>query len=311
MIQPGTQQIAGPVRPVTSAQPTFRRKLSVSQLIIGGVMLLLSIVTIYPFWYCFVYSFSSAEQAAITNVVFWPVGFTFDNYLTVFRMDMIYTSALISVYRTVGGVLYSSIITGLASYAISKRAMPGNRAIALFLIIPMYVSGGLLPYYVTIAQLGLFNNLLVYILPHGFWAFNMLLMRTYFDTIPPDLEESARIDGASELTIFLRIILPLSLPIFAVIAMFNGVWQWNSWFDAQLFVTKFDLRPLQNILQSLIRENTADLVMLMQGRIQERTVSAETIRMTTLIVTTLPIVFIYPFFQKHFIRGIMIGAVKA
>jgi putative aldouronate transport system permease protein len=295
----------------TSSRPRFGKKISLGQLIIGLIMLILSIITVYPFWYCFVYSFSSAEQAAITNVVLWPVGFNFDNYLTVFRMDMIYTSAAISIYRTVGGVLYSSIITGLASYAISKRDMPGNRFFAMLLIIPMYLSGGLLPYYVTIAQLGLFNNLLVYILPHGFWAFNMLLMRTYFDTIPPDLEESARIDGASELTIFFRIIFPLSLPIFAVIAMFNGVWQWNSWFDAQLFMTKFELRPLQNVLQSLIRENTADLVMLMQGRIQERTVSAETIRMTTLIVTTLPIVFIYPFFQKHFIRGIMIGAVKA
>ena len=247
----------------------------------------------------------------MTNVVLWPVGFTLDNYATVFKMDIIYTSTLISIFRTVGGVIYTSIITGLASYAISKRAMPGNRAIALFLIIPMYVSGGLLPYYVTISQLHLFNNLLVYILPHGFWAFNMLLMRTYFDTIPPELEESARLDGASELTIFLKIIVPLSMPIFAVIAMFSGVWQWNSWFDASLFVTKFELRPLQNVLQSLIQENTADLVMLMQGRIQERTVSAETIRMTTLIVTTLPIVFIYPFFQKYFIRGIMIGAVKA
>jgi putative aldouronate transport system permease protein len=288
-----------------------RRKISVSQIVFGVIMGAIAIVTIYPFWYCFVYSFSSAEQAAMTNVVLWPVGFTLDNYATVFKMDMIYRSALISIFRTVGGVLYSSVITGLASYAISKKGMPGNRAIALFLIIPMYVSGGLLPYYVTISQLGLFNNLLVYILPHGFWAFNMLLMRTYFDTIPPDLEESAHIDGASELTIFLKIIVPLSLPIFAVVAMFNGVWQWNSWFDAQLFMTKFDLRPLQNVLQSLIQENTADLVMLMQGRIQERTVSAETIRMTTLIVTTLPIVFIYPFFQKHFIRGIMIGAVKA
>lgn len=288
-----------------------RKKLSTSQILFGAIMTLIAIITVYPFWYCFVYSFSSAEQAAMTNVVLWPVGFTLDNYVTVFKMDMIYRSALISVYRTVGGVIYSSIITGLASYAISKREMPGNRAIALFLIIPMYVSGGLLPYYVTIAQLGLFNNLLVYILPHGYWAFNMLLMRTYFDTIPPEMEDSARIDGANELTIFLRIIVPLSMPIFAVIAMFNGVWQWNSWFDAQLFVTKFDLRPLQNILQSLIRENTADLIMLMQGRIQERTVSAETIRMTTLIVTTLPIVFIYPFFQKYFIRGIMIGAVKA
>jgi putative aldouronate transport system permease protein len=288
-----------------------RIKFSSSQIIFGLIMLLIAIVTVYPFWYCFVYSFSSAEQAAMTNVVLWPVGFNFDNYGTVFRMDMIYTSALISVYRTVGGVLYSSVITGLASYAISKRGMPGNRAISLLLIIPMYVSGGLLPYYVNIAQLGLFNNLLVYILPNGFWAFNMLLMRTYFDTIPTDLEDSARIDGASDLTIFLRIVVPLSMPIFAVIAMFNGVWQWNSWFDATLFVTKANLHPLQNILQDLIQENTADLVMLMQGRIQERTVSAETIRMTTLIVTTLPIVFIYPFFQKYFIRGIMIGAVKA
>jgi len=295
----------------STLKPRTRKKFSPSQFIFGLVMLLISIVTIYPFWYCFVYSFSSAEQAAMTNVVLWPVGFTLDNYATVFKMDIIYTSTLISIFRTVGGVLYTSIITGLASYAISKRAMPGNRAIALFLIIPMYISGGLLPYYVTISQLHLFNNLLVYILPHGFWAFNMLLMRTYFDTIPPELEESARLDGASELTIFLKIIVPLSMPIFAVIAMFSGVWQWNSWFDASLFVTKFELRPLQNVLQSLIQENTADLVMLMQGRIQERTVSAETIRMTTLIVTTLPIVFIYPFFQKYFIRGIMIGAVKA
>lgn len=288
-----------------------RRRFSVSQLVFGAIMLVIAIVTIYPFWYCFVYSFSSAERAAMTNVVLWPVGFNFDNYLTVFKMDIIYTSTLISIYRTVGGVLYSTVITGLASYAISKRDMPFNRVIALFLIIPMYISGGLLPYYVTISQLHLFNNLLVYILPHGFWAFNMLLMATYFDSIPPELSESARLDGASELTIFTRIIVPLSMPIFAVIAMFNGVWQWNSWFDAALFVTKFELRPLQNVLQSLIQENTADLVMLMQGRIQERTVSAETIRMTTLIVTTLPIVFIYPFFQKHFIRGIMIGAIKA
>ena len=295
----------------STLKPRTRKKFSLSQFIFSLIMLLISIVTVYPFWYCFVYSFSSAEQAAMTNVVLWPVGFTLDNYATVFKMDIIYTSTLISIFRTVGGVIYTSIITGLASYAISKRAMPGNRAIALFLIIPMYVSGGLLPYYVTISQLHLFNNLLVYILPHGFWAFNMLLMRTYFDTIPPELEESARLDGASELTIFLKIIVPLSMPIFAVIAMFSGVWQWNSWFDASLFVTKFELRPLQNVLQSLIQENTADLVMLMQGRIQERTVSAETIRMTTLIVTTLPIVFIYPFFQKYFIRGIMIGAVKA
>ena len=309
MAEPRSELIARP-RQVASVRPKFRLRISVSQIVVGIIMFTLAIVTVYPFWYCFVYSFSSADQAAMTNVVLWPVGFTLDNYATVFKMDMIYISALISIFRTVGGVLYSTIITGLASYAISKRKMPGNRAISIFLIIPMYLTAGLLPFYVTIAQLGLFNNILVYILPNGFWAFNMLLMRTYFDTIPPDLEESARMDGASDLTIFFKIILPLSKPIFAVIAMFNGVWQWNSWFDAQLFVNKASLHPLQNVLQGLIRENTADLVMLMQGRVQQHTVSAETIRMTTLIVTTLPIVFIYPFFQKYFIRGMMIGAVK-
>jgi len=292
-------------------KPKIRFIFSTSQFIFGIIMFVLAAITIYPFWYSLVYSFSSAEQAAITNVVFWPVGFTLDNYAAVFRMQMIYTAGLISILRTISGVIYSCIITGLASYAISNRGLPGNRSIAILLIIPMYVSGGLLPFYVTIVQYGLFNNFLVYILPTGFWAFNMILMRTYFDTIPPEMVESARIDGASELTVFLKIILPLSMPIFAVIAIFNGVMHWNSWFDAELFITNFDMRPLQNILQSLIRENTADLVMLMQGRIPERTVSAETIRMTTLILTTLPIVFIYPFFQKHFIRGIMIGAVKA
>jgi len=118
---------------VTSGVKTKRRrKFSLSQFVFGAIMFLIAIVTIYPFWYCFVYSFSSAEKAAMTNVVLWPVGFTFDNYLTVFKMNIIYTSTLISIFRTVGGVLYSTAITGLASYAISKRDMPGNRIIALF-----------------------------------------------------------------------------------------------------------------------------------------------------------------------------------
>ncbi len=287
------------------------KRISVSQMLAGFIMLILAIVTIYPFWYCVAYSFSSADRAAMTNVVLFPVGFTFENYKAIFRIQEIYSSALISVYRTVGGVLYSVLITGLASYAISHRGLPGNRLISLFLIIPMYISGGLLPYYVLINKLGLFNNLLVYILPHGFWAFNMLLMRTYFDTIPAEMAESARIDGANEWTIFFKIIFPLAMPVIAVIAMFNGVWQWNSWFDGQLFVTRYQLRPLQNVLLSFLRQSAAEVTMLMQGRVQQRSVSPETIRMTILVVTTLPITLIYPFFQKHFIRGVMIGAIKA
>ena len=288
-----------------------RRRISAKQLIWGAVMLLLAFVTIYPFWYCLIYSFSSAQLAAQTNVIFVPAGFTFRNYQSILKIQQIYSATLVSVFRTVGGVVYTVLITGLASYAISHRGLPGNRAISLFLIIPMYISGGLLPFYVLINKLGLFNNLLVYILPHGFWAFNMLIMRTYFDTIPSELAESARIDGASEFKIFFRIIFPLAMPVIAVIAMFTGVWQWNSWFDAQLYMTKPELQPLQNVLQAFLRRNEADMVSLMQGEIRPQTVSAETIRMTILIVTILPIIFIYPFFQRHFVRGVMIGAIKA
>jgi len=283
------------------------------QLVWGVIMFVVAMATVYPFWYCLVYSFSSAWEAAMSPVVLWPVGFTLKNYEMVFQIPRIYNSVLVSIYRTVVGVLYSVLITGLASYAISQRELPGNRIIALYLIIPMYVSGGLIPSYVLISKLGLFNNLLVYILPHGFWAFNMILMRSYFETIPVDMAESARIDGASELTIFRRIMFPLAKPVFAVIAMFNGVWQWNAWFDALLYITKPELRPLQNVLQAFLHQNEADMIRLQAGDMMmaTRVVSAETIRMTILIVTVLPITFVYPFFQKHFVRGIMLGAVKA
>jgi putative aldouronate transport system permease protein len=288
-----------------------RHRISVSQLTWTLVMLFLAIVTVYPFWYCLIYAFSSAQLAAQTNVVLLPAGFTLENFRSILRIGQIYSATLISVYRTVAGVVYTVVITGLASYAIAQRRLPGNRAISLFLIIPMYISGGLLPTYVLINRLGLFNNLLVYILPHGFWAFNMLIMRTYFDTIPEEMAESARMDGASEWTIFFKVIFPLAMPVIAVIAMFSGVWQWNSWFDAELYMTRPQLLPLQNVLQSFLRRNEADMVSLMQGEIRPQAVSAETIRMTILIVTVLPIIFIYPFFQKYFIRGVMIGAIKA
>ena len=281
------------------------------QLLSGLIMLFLSIVTIYPFWYCLVYALSSAAEISKTTTVLWPVGFTLDNFAAIFRVNQLYTALLISIYRTVGGVVYAVLITGLAAYAISQKDLPGNRRIALFLLMPMYLSAGLLPYYVVISKLGLFNNLLVFIIPSGFWAFNMLLMRTYFDTIPREMAESARIDGASEWTIFFKIIFPLAMPVIAVIAMFTGVGQWNSWFDGLLFITKPELRPLQNVLQAYLRENQADMIMLMQGKITPQTVSPTTIRMTILVVTVLPITFIYPFFQKHFVRGVMIGAVKA
>lgn len=154
---------------------------------------------------------------------------------------------------------------------------------------------------------------MIFVLPNMFWAFNMLLMRTYFEGIPDSLIESAKLDGAGEIKILIKIILPLSMPIIAVIAMYSGVWQWNAWFDSMLYITSPKLKPLQAILQEMIKASSTSMMQMSQsgGQAAQSQGSTEAIRMATLVFTTLPIVCIYPFFQKYFVQGIMIGAVKA
>ena len=175
----------------------------------------------------------------------------------------------------------------------------------------MYIGGGMIAVYVNIAQLGLMNNFLVYILPYGFIAYYMLIIRTYFASIPVSLEESAQLDGAGDVLIFFRIILPLCKPVFATIALFAGVFQWNSWFDAMVYVPNTKLQPLQLVLQHVLKQafGLANMRMLVQS--SEVKVTAEAVQMATLIIATVPILMIYPFVQRYFVKGIMIGAVKA
>jgi putative aldouronate transport system permease protein len=275
--------------------------------IVAGVCVLM----VYPFLYCLAYSLSDSTAVMNRIVGILPVQPTLSNYTAVLMSEKILLSSFVTASRTAVGVVFGVGVTGLASYAVSKKAFRGRRALTFFLIIPMYVSGGLLPYYVVIHSLGLFNNFLVYILPNGFWALNMLIMRTYFESLPPSLEESARLDGAGELRVLASVVAPLSMPIIATVAIFLGVAQWNSWFDAAVFVTRQSLHPLQLVLQKmLIEASTLDLRSKAMHAGNRRS-STESMRMATLIITTAPIVVIYPFFQRYFIKGVMIGAVKA
>jgi putative aldouronate transport system permease protein len=284
-----------------------------SQFVLRFLILVITVCILYPFLYCLAYSLSDNVAVMTKNVTVYPIDFTLKNYQEVFRQPNIFNSFFISVARAAGGILWTLILTGLAAYACTRRTLPGIRGISLFLIIPMYISGGLIPTYVLMYKLRLVNNFLVYVLPHGFWAFNMLLMRTYFETIPESLPESARLDGAGDLRIFIRIIIPLSMPIVAVIAMYSAVWQWNAWFDAMIYITRANLKPLQALLQELIMKSMSTTMQMAQssGRAGQGQSSPEAIRMATLMFTTLPIVCVYPFFQKYFVRGVMIGAVKA
>lgn len=270
-------------------------------------------ITIYPFINAIAYSLSSADGVRRNIITFLPHGLTLENYGIIFRRADILRASGISLARTVLGTLYAIVITTLAAYALLDRRLPLRRPITIYLIIPMYVYAGLIPYFVLIYDLKLMNNFLVYVLPHGFWAFNMILIRTYMESIPDSLVESAKIDGARELTIMTRIVVPLSLPIIAVICLFLAVWQWNSWFDAMLFVTRPELQPLAIMLRKiLLQEVVADASSMMSlTRVDAvRKVSSEGVKMATLIVATLPIIFAYPFFQRYFIKGIMLGAVK-
>jgi putative aldouronate transport system permease protein len=290
-------------------------KFTIADTVITLIMLSICFITLYPFWYAIIYSFSSSNASMSHPVTLVPIQFTFENYATVFENNRIFRSFLVTAGRTLGGVLYSGTIVAFAAYAISKRALPGNRIIAIFLLIPMYFSGGLLPSYILIYELGLFNHFLVYILPHGFWAFNMLIMRTFFDSLPASLVESATIDGAGDFKVFWKIIIPLSMPVTATIAMFNGVFQWNSWFDTMLYVSNENLQPLSFILQRILKETLAAQLLASQGLVgaidmDSNQTSPESLKMATLIVSTVPIIVIYPFLQKYFVKGFMIGAVK-
>ena len=280
----------------------------VSYVVIGVITLII----LYPFIYCVSYSLSDAKAVMTRNVTFFPIGFTLENYARVFQQNHLLNSVLVSVLRTAGGIIGTLLVTGLAAYAMSRPRLPGRRAISIFLIIPMYITGGMIPSYVLMYHLRLVNSFWVFILPNVFWAFNMLLMRTYFEGIPASILESAKLDGAGECRIFFRIVVPLSMPIIAVIAMYSGVWQWNAWFDSMLYITSSELKPLQAILQEMIKASSTSMMQMAQtGQAAQSQGSTEAVRMATLIFTTLPITCIYPFFQKYFVQGVMIGAVKA
>jgi len=273
----------------------------------------LCIITLYPFVYVFMYSISDGIAASSRVITLLPVKPTLINYRTVFANQGILNAFNISVARTVLGSMLHVFCVSLAAYALSKKDLLWRKGIIAFFVIPMYFGGGLLPYYVLISKLGLTNNFLVYILPLAVSSYHMLLMKVFFEQLPASLEESARIDGANDLKIFIKIIIPSSMPVISTIFLFIGVTQWNSWFDAFLFVSNVRLYPLQTLLHKIILESQTrtmiDIMRMMDQTVQSK-VTAESIKMATLIVATLPILCVYPFLQKYFVKGMMIGAVK-
>ena len=281
------------------------------------LMLLITFICIYPFWYIIIYSFSEPGLVDVNPPVFLPRGFSFSNYRDIFELQGFFHALLISVLRTVLGTAGAVLSCSFLGYLFTKNEMPARKWVYRFLILTMYVNGGMISTFIVIKSYGLLNNFWVYILPMLISAYNIVLIKTYVEQLPQSLEESARLDGAGYVRVFTAIILPLSKPIIATVAVFVAVGQWNSWFDNHIYTRGTEsLTTLQYLLYNYLNEaqRLAEQIKnsVNSGGISQMvsTISSKGVRMTITVLASLPIFFVYPFMQKYFVKGIMVGAVK-
>lgn len=275
------------------------------------LFIILGFLCLYPFYYVIIYSISNPAQA--NNVILLPKGFSLETYKALFRTNDIFNAFWISTARTVLGTCITIICTSFLAYLVTQKAMYFRKLVYRFVIITMYLNAGIIPWYLTMKSYGLKDNFLLYIIPSAISAYYMILIKTYIESLPPALEESAMIDGAGYITIFARIIFPLAKPIIATVAIYAAVGQWNTWSDNFFLVNDAKLQTLQMILynylqsaQTLSNATTQDI--LSGGTVVKITPMA--IKMCITVIATAPILFVYPFLQKYFVKGIMIGAVK-
>lgn len=278
----------------------------------GIFLAIITFITIYPFWNMLVLSFNDGTDAILGKLYFWPGVWTTANYEYVLRNGKLLHGAVISVLRVFVGTLTGVICNSLLGYICANKSFYGRKFMRVLFLITMYFSGGLIPTYLLMIRLGYINSFAVYIVPALFSSYYMLLASSYFQSIPDALFESARIDGASELRNFWSIAVPLAKPMLACIAVYIAVNHWNSWFDVSLYSKDGTWDTLQIILYRLLNQASAKSEMMNQQQLYAsmRTIQPETVRAAITVVVVVPIIFIYPFFQRYFVGGITLGAVK-
>lgn len=300
----------------------MKAKMTPSDCVVVTLMVVIMTVvfaaTLYPFLNALAISLNYADDTILGGITIYPRKFTIDNYKNIFGKETIWRAYGITFARTILGTIGGLLVTGSMAFALSRKILVGRRFYTMLCLIPMYFAGGLIPMYFLIKTLGLTNTFWVYIIPALVNVWNLILMRSYFQSVPEALEESARIDGANYLTVFFKIFWPVSTPIVATIALYFGVAQWNDWYTTFVYVNDPNLKPMTSVLLSIINEAGfaermaalgADASVIGQAS-QGKAVNVRSITMATMITSIVPIVAIYPFLQRYFIKGIMIGSIK-
>ena len=275
-------------------------------------------ITIYPMWYVIIMSISDPVVAAGSGVTFWPSGFYLGSYQIILREMDFWLSVRNSVLYVIAGLVLMLTTTLLVAYPLTRPNLKGRKACVIFLLIPMYFSGGMIPSFILITKLGLYNTPWATILPGAYGIWNIILCKTYLQSIPHELAEAAYIDGAGNMQALSKIYLPLAKPVLAVISIYTIVGIWNSWFGAKLYQPNPAIQPVQLYLQKVLVEQSVDLSKMMeQNMTQEmmeamttKAMSARQLKYSMIVVVTLPIIMVYPMFQKHFVKGVMLGSLK-
>lgn len=271
---------------------------------------LLCIVMLYPFWHVVMMSFSSVEATAKGGVFLWPKGFNLDTYSKVFHDPSIWTGYYTTIMVTVISTIMGTMFTAMTAYPLSKKDLPFGKIMSLLVLFTMLFSGGMIPGYLLMKDLNLIDNRWSLILPGLVSAYNVIIMKSNFQTIPESLEESARLDGANDVTIFWKIIMPLSKATVATIALFTAVGYWNDYFSSVLYINSKDKWALQAVLRYMLTNTNQAMQSAGVTVTASTNVTAATIKAASVVVATVPILCVYPFVQKYFVKGVMIGGVK-
>lgn len=266
---------------------------------------------VYPFLHVLAISFSTPVEALRPGVHLYPQEFSLEAYRKAISSSQIWYGFRNSIFRTVVGTALSVFVMVMAAYPLSKKFLPDRRFFTLFIVFTMFFGGGLIPTYMLVKSLGLYDSIWVYIIPSMFSTFSLLILRNFFIGVPQELEDSARIDGANDIRILFAIVLPISAPVIATITLWAAVRYWNEWFQALIYVQDQTKIVLQIYLRKLVVENQdMELRMLMSQQPGQETVTPETVKAAVLMIITGPIIIVYPFLQKYFVKGTMIGSLK-
>ncbi|MCU6791267.1 MULTISPECIES: carbohydrate ABC transporter permease [Paenibacillus] len=289
-------------------------KRSKAEIIFGffniSFLLFLTLITLYPFLYVAFASLSNPSSlASHSGLLLWPLGFNVDGYINVFKNPNIITGYTNTIIYVVVGTIINVFMTALGAYVLSRKGVMLRDPMMMIIVFTLFFSGGLIPNYLLVRSLGMFDTMWALILPGAISTYNLIIMRTSFAAIPDSLEESARIDGANDITILFKIVLPLSQAVISVMILFYAVAHWNSWFSAMIYLRNRDAYPLQLFLREILINSSTDSMITGSNGNDKEAVS-EIVKYCTIIIATLPIIAVYPFMQKYFTKGVMIGAVK-